>query len=97
MPEVALTDIFTQHDGAHDSGETFAPVKKVTETVGDDQEPDLPDVRPVQVAFDYDDRDDIEPASASEAEPEKPKSEVLSEIRRHIEQSSFDEGDDNEP
>ena len=57
----------------------------------------MPGVRPVQVAFDYDERDDIEPVSASEAEPEKPKSEVLSEIRRHIEQSSFDEGDDNEP
>ena len=41
------------------------------------------------------------PLSASDAEPEKPKSEVLSEIRQHIEQSAFDdelyEGDDHEP
>ena len=69
--------------------------------MGDDQEPDLPDVRPVQAALDYGERDDDEPVSASDAEPEKPKSEVLSEIRRHIDQSSFDddfeEGDNNEP
>ena len=46
MPEVESTDIF-----AHQSGETFAPEKKVTETVGDEQEPGLPDVGPVQATL----------------------------------------------